>query len=345
MALVFISHAHDDERLAERLSALLCNALTLPRNEFFLSSQAGRGVAPGTSVREEILKQIATAPALIVVVTPNSARSPWVWLEVGCRLGSAQASRPLFVVRSEEDLSLLQPVADLRAVRLDDEGQLQELVKAVSASLSLPAAEYLDYRPVAKELAEFARAYSPVDAGSGLPSSIPGRHAGPSTHRWLLASAVIALLSAVAFVYSWQSLNEASRRDEAAIANRNEVLVASISEYLRLNGELVTRDGTPIDDAMVLFSKAGYVEDEQSCRQRQDQKECTITRTDSHGRFSVDLTQIQVTNRDQKPVNVTVIRPSFPNYRTLLEVDVRAMGKTDPPKQIVWSAPGGEAKP
>lgn len=202
MVLVFISHAHEDERLAARLSDLLRNALTLPADALFLSSQAGRGVASGTSVREEILKQIATAAALIVVVTPNSSRSPWVWLEVGCRLGSAKVSRPLFVVRSEEDLSLLQPVAALRTVRLDDEGQVQELVKAVSSSLERPTPEYLDYSRVVRDLTEFARKYSPAGAGSsGLPPSIRDRSAGRSNHRWLVASAVVALLSALTLAY------------------------------------------------------------------------------------------------------------------------------------------------
>src|SRR5262245_54004992 len=163
MALVFISHAHEDERLAERLAALLRTALTLPPNEFFLTSEAGHGVAPGTSVRDSIITQITKVPTLIVVVTERSARSPWVWLEVGCRLGSPTSSKPLFVVRSDEDISLLQPVSDLRAVRLDDEGQLQELVKAVSTNLGRSTPEYLEYSSAARELKEFVRDYSPAD--------------------------------------------------------------------------------------------------------------------------------------------------------------------------------------
>jgi hypothetical protein len=296
-------------------------------------------------VRDEIITQIAKIPALIVVVTQHSARSPWVWLEVGCRLGSATASKPLFVVRSDEDVSLLQPVADLRAVRLDDEGQLQELVKAVSTHLRRPTPEFLDYSSAAREMSEFARQYSPGRAGRGRETPpMADRLAGLAGRWWVVAAAVVALLSAGTFVYSWQSVRAASSRAEATIIDLNKALLACASEYLRLNAVVVADDGKPVGDATVLLSKGKYIDDEPSCHAQHDAKECAVTNTDSSGRFSVDLTQIQVTNSDKTPVNVTIIRPDFQNYHALLEVDVRAMDRNDPPKRIVWSSVGTEAE-
>jgi hypothetical protein len=145
MALVFISHAHGDEALVRRVVTLLRDGLSLNPDDFFVSSQGGRGVAPAANIRDEILKELSRAPSLIVIVTPKSVGSPWVWLEAGNRLGSAGRSNPLFAVPSERFLPLVQPVADLRCIRLDNEEDVHELIKAVAENLGRPAEEVLNY--------------------------------------------------------------------------------------------------------------------------------------------------------------------------------------------------------
>src|SRR5262245_55241194 len=127
MATVFISHAHQDQALGQKIVALLSSAIGLKPSEFFCSSQDGRGVAPATRIRDEVLKELATSRALIVVLTPHAAVSPWVWLEAGSRLGAVDKQNPLFVVPSERFQSLLRPVADLRYLCLDHEGDVLEL--------------------------------------------------------------------------------------------------------------------------------------------------------------------------------------------------------------------------
>src|SRR5690606_19713983 len=79
MAMVFISHAHADELLARKISALLGDAVGLAPGDFFLSSQEGHGVAPAMSIRGAIMQELRTVPTLVVVLTPRSAASPWVW--------------------------------------------------------------------------------------------------------------------------------------------------------------------------------------------------------------------------------------------------------------------------
>src|ERR1700751_2043367 len=100
MATVFISHAHGDQVLGQKIVTFLSSALGLKPSEFFCSSQEGRGVTPAARIRDEVMKKLAEAPALIVVLTPKSAVSPWVWLEAGSRLGAADKQNPLFVVPS-----------------------------------------------------------------------------------------------------------------------------------------------------------------------------------------------------------------------------------------------------
>ena len=161
MALVFISHAHSDESLAEGLARLLGDAIGLAPSDFFLSSQEGHGVAPAASILTTVVEQLKEAPALLVLLTPAAAASPWVWLEAGNRLGCADKTAPFFIVPSERHVSLLAPVAGQRALRLNNEGELFELVRAVGKSLRHTPREVLDYKPALDGLVQSsAKAYS-----------------------------------------------------------------------------------------------------------------------------------------------------------------------------------------
>ena len=109
--LVFVSHAHGDEALVRSVVTLLRDGLDLKPDEFFVSSQGGRGVAPSANIREQVLNELARTPALVVVVTPKSAGRPWVWLEAGNRLGRPDRKNPIFVVPAERFLPLVSAVA------------------------------------------------------------------------------------------------------------------------------------------------------------------------------------------------------------------------------------------
>ncbi len=158
MAQVFISHAHGDEELVGKITTLLRKGLKLHEpDDIFVSSQGGRGVAPAANIRGEILKQLSSTASLVVVVTPRSAASPWVWLEAGNRLGCADKSNPVFVVPSQRYLPLVQPVGDLRCVRLDHEDDLHELIKVVGENVGRPAQPALDYSADLRGVAEYTQ--------------------------------------------------------------------------------------------------------------------------------------------------------------------------------------------
>jgi hypothetical protein len=72
MARVFISHAHSDESMARKLAELLGDALGLSPADFFPSSQQGHG--------GRLRRTSGRTPALVVLLTPHAAASPWVWL-------------------------------------------------------------------------------------------------------------------------------------------------------------------------------------------------------------------------------------------------------------------------
>ena len=78
MTCVFVSHAHGDNSLAYGMCALLRDALGLAPEDFFMSSEKGRGVGPGGNIQDEILDALSASPVLIVLLTPKSALSRWV---------------------------------------------------------------------------------------------------------------------------------------------------------------------------------------------------------------------------------------------------------------------------
>src|SRR5215208_6152389 len=62
MPSVFISHAHSDKLLARSICALLRDALALNPDDFFTSSEEGRGVSPAANIQQEVLAALASAP-------------------------------------------------------------------------------------------------------------------------------------------------------------------------------------------------------------------------------------------------------------------------------------------
>jgi hypothetical protein len=339
MALVFISHAHGDEALARRIVTFLRDALSLESDDFFVSSQAGRGVAPAASIREEILKKLSAAPTLIVLVTPKSAGSPWVWLEAGNRLGSPDKSNPLFAVPSERFLRLLQPVADLRGVCLDNDGDLHELVKAVGHSVGRPPQSGLAYSSALRDLTRAAKSeYSPFGERRMQAVAWLRAHAA--------ALAIAGLLVVVAAFSAWQRIQQLQdelgsawqriqqSQDELgeilAGANQtvNEEVARTAARYLLLKGVVVSGQ-TPIPRATVMATLNENLGADETC----EEPECTERVTTSEGEFLLDLTRIQARNGDHILLTVKA-PPGFEDFSKQVRVDVRAMDVSVPAQTV-----------
>jgi hypothetical protein len=322
MAVVFVSHAHGDEALARRVTTLLRDGLGLQPGDFFVSSQGGRGVAPAANIREEIRKALAAARALIVLATPASAGSPWVWIETGIRLGRPDTSNPLFLVPSERFVKkrLLDPVADLRCICLDREDDLHELVRAVGNAVGRPPRDVLDYGPSLAELARTARsAYSPSGERKLQVETWLRRHAALLA---IAAAAVVGVLVSSGVRLASARAETVAVRDELARTKfeyteaMNRQLAETASQYLVLKG--VVRSGTrPIPGAIVTASQE--VSPSPGC----EEPLCTSFKTTSAGEFILDLSRIQVQNRDD--VLLVVRAPGFEAFSKHVNVDVRAM--------------------
>jgi TIR domain len=333
MALVFISHAHGDEALTRRIINLLRDALNLEPTDFFASSQVGRGVAPAGNIRDEILRTLNEAKALVVLVTPKSAGSPWVWLEAGHRLGRVDCPNPVFLLPSQRFVPLLQPVADLRSLCLDKDDDLLELVKSVGAGLGRPEQDVLAYREALTDLAQStAAAYS------------PSAEQRARVVQWLRANAAVLLLAAALPVAAWYysaarvgevgraAAAEAQRRIaelEAALTNANDVVndevTRTAARYLVLKG-IVMSGPQPVANAQVRASASATSSGECAA------PDCTSDLTTTAGEFVLDLTKIRAQNGDD--IRLSVTAEGFKLFSKLVRVDVRAMDVAVPAQSV-----------
>ena len=330
MALVFISHAHTDESLAHKVAAMLGDALGLSPVDFFLSSQEGQGVAPAASIRASIVQELQRVPALLVLLTPKAAASPWVWLEAGNRLGCADKTPPIFIVPGARFVSLLAPVADMRALQLDNDGELHELVQAVGRRLGRPPLDFLSYKPALEEVIKAsAESYS---------LSVERRAQAAGWFRRHALELVLVVAGLGALIYGNRSVTVASSgavgtsgRDASALQELNDAVAGTAAKFLVLKGR-VTAEQTGVHGATVMVSREGELQDPAACQE----PECTKKTTTTDGEFTIDLTRIQVRNGD--PVVMSVVKPGFEFFSRELEVDVRAMDVRTAPQTVVLAA-------
>jgi hypothetical protein len=330
MALVFISHAHSEESLARKVAVLLADALGLSPADFFLSSQEGHGVAPAASIRASIVNELRNVAALVVLLTPKAAASPWVWLEAGNRLGCADKSSPVFVVPSARFVPLLAPVADLRCLQLDNDGELHELVHAVGKSLGRPPRDFLNYKPALEDLIHFsAQAHSLSAEKRARAMSWLKRHAAGL----ILMAGGLGMLT----YGSWLARARppetaiASAREAATLQEFNDTLASNASKFLVLKGR-VTSAQSGVHGATVMVSLEGEVQDPSACRE----PACTKKSTTTEGEFTIDLTKIQARNGDS--VVLSVVTPGFAFFSKEIVVDVRAMDAGTAPQTVVLAA-------
>jgi hypothetical protein len=94
---VFISHAHKDQDLAERLVDAISSGLEVPAGAIRCTSVPGYRLDLGTMAPEALRRELGSAGCVIAVLSPNSLASEWVLFELGAAWANARAAIPLLV--------------------------------------------------------------------------------------------------------------------------------------------------------------------------------------------------------------------------------------------------------
>jgi hypothetical protein len=222
-------------------------------------------------------------------------------------------------------VSLLAPVADLRCLQMDNEGELLELVRAVGTGVNRPVADVLNYKDALDDAMECsAQTYS---------LSVEKRSRALA---WLRAHGlglVLAVLGLGALAYSRRTPPVTSARapsapaaDVGVLLNYNDDIARNAARFLLLKGR-ITSKGAAVQDAAVMVSRE-QVTDPSKCTE----PDCTTVKTTTEGQFTLELTKIRAADGD--PVILSVAKPGFAFSSRELDIDVRATDGGSAPQDV-----------
>jgi hypothetical protein len=92
---LFISHAHADEELAQRLVDVIEAAMSVPAKALRCTSVGGYKLALGDMPRDVLRQELSSAKCVIALMTPNSIDSAWCQFELGAAWVLAKETIPL----------------------------------------------------------------------------------------------------------------------------------------------------------------------------------------------------------------------------------------------------------
>jgi len=149
---VFISHAHEDEELAEALREHLENVLGLERSSITCTSDPNYGLARGSELNDQIRQRLNSAKALFLLATRHSQGKEWVQYECGYADQAHAKGEMQFYVLTPSASQLESVPAPYRsrvAVTLSKAGDLHEFDSQLRKTFGViaeatPAPRFLD---------------------------------------------------------------------------------------------------------------------------------------------------------------------------------------------------------
>lgn len=153
---VFISHAHEDKELAQRLVTAIQLGLQVPSEAIRCTSVPGYDFTTGTDFIEALKDELTGASCVVGLWTPRSMKSQWCLFELGAAWGLAH--KALFLSLGAD--ALRDPPAGFRSIQasqLNDAGQLRRFLDELARITAWPT----NNRPAAEskldDLARFAK--------------------------------------------------------------------------------------------------------------------------------------------------------------------------------------------
>jgi hypothetical protein len=92
---LFISHAHDDEKLTRNIVKLLEICFPVDSEKILCTSDASKGLAIGDDIAEALRKELTNSKIVMCILTRHSLRSSWVLMELGFGWGAGKILLPL----------------------------------------------------------------------------------------------------------------------------------------------------------------------------------------------------------------------------------------------------------
>lgn len=149
---IFVSHSHDEKRLAAAWRKLL-ERISDKRLEVWYSSDRALdgGIGPGERWRKKVIRELERREVVLALFTPESQEKPWIFFECafaeGRRDDADSTVQEVIPVVYYMDLERLpSPLQDLSAIRGDDVEGVQRLAERLIFSPSTPKSALTAWR-------------------------------------------------------------------------------------------------------------------------------------------------------------------------------------------------------
>lgn len=135
LPLIFISHCHADQAIAEGLIDLLVEAISIERTEIRATSVPGHKLRAGSNIGDELKQEIAQVGVVLGIVTKQVLESPYVLFELGAAWG---LNKPIFPLIAQDinPEQVLGPIASVHRLSLTDNPDCHQLVIDISRQIN-----------------------------------------------------------------------------------------------------------------------------------------------------------------------------------------------------------------
>jgi TIR domain len=131
---LFISHAHRDADIAQRLVDVITANLVVPNGELRCTSVPGYQLDLGAMAPDVLRRELGSALCIAALLTPNSLGNDWVLFELGAAWANVKASIPL-LAGGLEDKDIPGPLRGAAGGQLTLPGTLDRLLDQLGQTL------------------------------------------------------------------------------------------------------------------------------------------------------------------------------------------------------------------
>ena len=112
---VFLSYAYQDRDIVKQVSRLLQESGHDTDDTSFIDLRIDTKI--GDDIREAIKQQMCSASNVVIIVTPNSAKSQWVNYEAGM---ASALDKPIILIKSKdaEDVDFVTSLANAQSIEI-----------------------------------------------------------------------------------------------------------------------------------------------------------------------------------------------------------------------------------
>ena len=112
---VFLSYAYQDRGIAEQVSRLLEESGHDTDDMSFIDLRIDTKISD--DIRKEIRQQMCSASNVVIIVTPNSAKSQWVNYEAGM---ASALDKPIILIKSKDakDVDFVTSLANAQSIEI-----------------------------------------------------------------------------------------------------------------------------------------------------------------------------------------------------------------------------------